>query len=363
MNCSLALRTCLTTKVLNITDRASRSEFWWFTLFVAPINLLLNYWYANYLASPSKFFMLVMGPISLFVIVSWFTVGCRRFHDMGINGLWSCIGICSFLFILYIPSFWEIGMEYTDMDELTLLFLLIAGFCTAGVVSIVFIVLYATLGTIGPNQYGPDPIPYHLPNFPFNCQQNSAYPYPNAASIPNSSPSQPSQIQGVNVHAPSAPMAAATFAPRGSSPSNPMTASPYAPTGDLNQPAFPNMPAHQNQITNQNMAAYQNAALPQSYASQAPNVGQFALPQTPGSLSELHTNGSSPMSQPIPQTLNQSIPMLNEWLDEKDIPVSTLSADELSQMGFIPVEPISPLDSTPNNANLAPKAQSAASPR
>lgn len=165
MNCSLALRTCLTTKLLNIKDRASRSEFWWFTLFAVPINLILSFWYTNSIGSPSKFFMLVMGPISLFWIVAWLNVGCRRLHDMGMNGMWSSIGIFSFLFVIYTPFFWTVGLEYSNIDQLLLLFILIAAFLTACVVAVVFIILYATTGIIGPNPYGPDPVTHHLPNF------------------------------------------------------------------------------------------------------------------------------------------------------------------------------------------------------
>ncbi|MEI7972450.1 MAG: DUF805 domain-containing protein [Actinomycetota bacterium] len=70
----------------NFKGRASRSEFWWWTLFTVIISSAVS----GYSALDS----LVTAGFLLPTIA----MGCRRMHDLGRRGWWQLIPIVSFIF-------------------------------------------------------------------------------------------------------------------------------------------------------------------------------------------------------------------------------------------------------------------------
>jgi len=71
-----AVRTCLT-KYADFTGRASRSEFWWFALFVTLVTAALTYIHEN------------VGAIFLIaVLLPFLAAGTRRLRDAGENIWW-----------------------------------------------------------------------------------------------------------------------------------------------------------------------------------------------------------------------------------------------------------------------------------
>ena len=68
-----------------IGGRASRSEYWYFTLFIFLISTPLNF------AIPllgEKFAIVLSIIFSIMVLPPCITVSVRRYHDIGISGFW-----------------------------------------------------------------------------------------------------------------------------------------------------------------------------------------------------------------------------------------------------------------------------------
>lgn len=130
-----AVRTCLS-KYATFEGRATRSEFWWFYLFVLMVSVVVVMpGYILMLAgglatgdgeTPGAVFwigliLLIVGAlVTLAFVVPQLAVGCRRLHDRGQSG-WLQL-------LLFVP-------------------------CG----NIVLLVLWALEGTAGDNAYGPRP--------------------------------------------------------------------------------------------------------------------------------------------------------------------------------------------------------------
>lgn len=101
----------------NFNGRARRSEYWYFTLASLIITIILGI--IDYMLGSAL--GLVRGVYSLAVLVPTLAVAVRRLHDIAKSGWYICV--------VFIP---------------------IAG-------AIWLLVMLCTEGTVGPNEYGPDP--------------------------------------------------------------------------------------------------------------------------------------------------------------------------------------------------------------
>jgi uncharacterized membrane protein YhaH (DUF805 family) len=108
---------------ITFTGRAPRSEYWFWALFLLIIGIVANILDAVVFPRSS----VGSGPVSLIVslglLLPNISVGIRRLHDIDRTGWW--------LLICLIPI---IGI-------------------------IVLLVWACTRGTLGPNRFGPDPLP------------------------------------------------------------------------------------------------------------------------------------------------------------------------------------------------------------
>ena len=84
MDFKQALETCLRKKYADFSGRASRSEYWWFTLGMVIVNVVIQV-IAN--ISPTVG-MLLAVVFFLAVIVPGLAVAVRRLHDTGKSGWW-----------------------------------------------------------------------------------------------------------------------------------------------------------------------------------------------------------------------------------------------------------------------------------
>jgi uncharacterized membrane protein YhaH (DUF805 family) len=75
-----SIQTCFK-KYADFSGCASRSEYWWWTLFVAAVGLVLQF------TLPLAYILFALA-----VIVPGFAVTIRRLHDTGRSGWWWLIG-------------------------------------------------------------------------------------------------------------------------------------------------------------------------------------------------------------------------------------------------------------------------------
>lgn len=74
-----SIRTCFA-KYVDFSGRASRSEYWWFALFILVVSLLLSM-----ISRP------LSGLFTLAVLLPSFAAAARRLHDTGRSGWWQLV--------------------------------------------------------------------------------------------------------------------------------------------------------------------------------------------------------------------------------------------------------------------------------
>ena len=89
-----SVKTCLN-KYVDFKGRASRSEFWWFILFLTVLNLVCG-------ALSDK----LQGLVALLLLLPYLAVAVRRLHDIGKNWYWILIGLIPFIGILVMIYFY-----------------------------------------------------------------------------------------------------------------------------------------------------------------------------------------------------------------------------------------------------------------
>lgn len=133
-----SIRTCLGEKYANFNGRASRSEYWYFTLFyflvLIGMGVILG-WLGSFTVPESG--EMTTGIIAMVVLMGLFVLGTilpmlsaqiRRLHDRNMSGWW----YLGYIILGIIPF---VGI----------------------IATIVLIVVFALRGTPGPNRFGVDP--------------------------------------------------------------------------------------------------------------------------------------------------------------------------------------------------------------
>lgn len=80
-----AVKTCFA-RYLCFTGRASRSEYWWWTLFTVIICMPINLLFVE--KAPA-----VVNIVQLALLLPSVSVGVRRLHDIGRSGWWLLIAL------------------------------------------------------------------------------------------------------------------------------------------------------------------------------------------------------------------------------------------------------------------------------
>jgi len=116
MGFSDAIRACWA-KYATFTGRSPRSEYWYFVLFQVIANLVAG------LIGAEIGLKLIGTFVEVLLFLPGLAVGVRRLHDIDKSGWWLLLGL--------VP-----------------------------LIGWVFIIIWAcTKGTLGPNRFGPDPLP------------------------------------------------------------------------------------------------------------------------------------------------------------------------------------------------------------
>ena len=141
MECKEAVKICLTQKYCRFKGRASRAEFWWFSLF----TLLLNIVVLLVGAIAPGLVSIISAALGLWLVLPTVSAATRRLHDRNLSGWWQALPVPLAL----------LGPLGTATDNTWVLF---AAGGAAVIASIWLLVVYALKGTPGPNRFGPDPL-------------------------------------------------------------------------------------------------------------------------------------------------------------------------------------------------------------
>ncbi len=165
-----AIKSCLS-KYARFSGRASRSEYWWFVLFIFLASAVLGI-VDNALFGVDPITQTsngVFGPLfNLATLLPVFAVGWRRMHDSGKPGWYlllpMLVTFATFFFIMVgmmsFTSMLNIGAD-PEMLLGPAAFLGVTGMVTAAIVQVILIVLLLWWLTrpsdAGTNAYGPPP--------------------------------------------------------------------------------------------------------------------------------------------------------------------------------------------------------------
>ncbi|MBQ7609287.1 MAG: DUF805 domain-containing protein [Desulfovibrionaceae bacterium] len=125
-----SIKTCILEKPFTFSGRASRSEYWWFYLFVSLLNLILSGTGA------------IGAIINFSLTVPMIFVSCRRLHDSNLSGWFQLLPLAIALLPLLLFS--ELSTEF-------LAIFFVVAFSLS-------IYLYCRKGTPGPNRFGDNPL-------------------------------------------------------------------------------------------------------------------------------------------------------------------------------------------------------------
>jgi uncharacterized membrane protein YhaH (DUF805 family) len=123
MDFSQAIKTCLN-KYATFSGRAQRSEYWYFFLFLVIANIVASVLDSVIFGDIPVLYLIA----TLALLVPSIAAGVRRLHDTDKSGWWLLLGLIPF------------------------------------VGAIVLIVLLCQRGTVGTNQFGPDPLQASIAN-------------------------------------------------------------------------------------------------------------------------------------------------------------------------------------------------------
>lgn len=193
MTFTQAIRTNIA-ECLNFKDRAPRSAYWWYILFItlgSIVTFILDFaifWpsfdemgpflFENF-GSISDFYINVMPITTFWYLLNYLpmlAVGVRRMHDCDRPGWWF-IAVVIFVTIMSVVVFQVVGPQsaemmsvafnpnastaelqamLSDIEDLNRTSSILSGIQTLP--SLLIIIWMATKGTDGPNRYGEDPL-------------------------------------------------------------------------------------------------------------------------------------------------------------------------------------------------------------
>lgn len=113
MDFQTAIRTCFQ-KYATFSGRASRPEFWWFTLFLFLCNLglaILDGLIFGFGENDGQLFGVLFG---LATFLPSLAVGARRLHDIGRSGWWLLISLIPLIGIIVLIVWWATKSDPGD---------------------------------------------------------------------------------------------------------------------------------------------------------------------------------------------------------------------------------------------------------
>lgn len=139
-------------KTFSPTGRASRSEYWFLTLFnvlvIAALFGAMTFVGLRYdWSSVSTFLLVIIGIFYTWAFICVLMISIRRLHDMNLSGWWT-------LAIYFVPALLG-SLQNIYVDA-------VGFFVTLQImISVGVMILFSQRGTSGPNRFGDEP-PYFL---------------------------------------------------------------------------------------------------------------------------------------------------------------------------------------------------------
>ena len=142
-----SLKICTMEKAFNVSDRATRSEYWWFFLLYFISSSILKL----FIEMVGITFSWIFNIILIYLTICFFTASVRRLHDVNRRGFW--------LLLPWVTSFLSVAAEKLKYDGLDMPEFLpdICLFIGSGLIIYIF-VLTMLSGTKGTNRFGKDPL-------------------------------------------------------------------------------------------------------------------------------------------------------------------------------------------------------------
>ena len=149
-----ALKICIIKKPFNWKDRASRSEFWWFFLFINLFSILISP-----LAEQYKVMNIIMGVSSIPLLWLHTMVSIRRLHDLNKSAWWL---FAPYLYLLLAIIILALTVDPWADEKSPVHIVLILGVFAVLIYFLVLLCLFCKRGTVGANRFGPDPLELDL---------------------------------------------------------------------------------------------------------------------------------------------------------------------------------------------------------
>ena len=139
-------------KYADFSGRASRAEYWWFTLALVVAYIVISIVESivgiDHTVGPYGFLSILL---MLGTLVPSIAVGVRRLHDTNRSGWWILVAVIPYAILGFMMARSATSTDMSGQASVGL-FGIIA--LIGGVVLLVFMIL---AGTAGDNRYGPDP--------------------------------------------------------------------------------------------------------------------------------------------------------------------------------------------------------------
>lgn len=100
-----AVRRALTVNYCNFSGRSSRSEYWWYALFLFILNFVLGF-ILNAIFSQGTA-SIISGIVGLALFLPGLGLSVRRMHDIGNSGWWvliNLIPVIGWIYFIYLAA-------------------------------------------------------------------------------------------------------------------------------------------------------------------------------------------------------------------------------------------------------------------
>jgi uncharacterized membrane protein YhaH (DUF805 family) len=137
--------------LFKFNGRINRGKYWLAVLVYAVIYVVLAIF--GYVTDDSAIYQAINGMLSIVIFISSLAVGVKRLHDRAKSG-WYLV-----LFYVVPGALVTAGMVTATVMEDSMVIASILGLAAFAIGVWAFVELGCLRGTIGANQYGPDPLP------------------------------------------------------------------------------------------------------------------------------------------------------------------------------------------------------------